>query len=150
MAGDFAKLLRDTITHADLDAAWRDRLEDAAALEAAGRYAAAIAARLYALEIYLKFRICQRLNLENPPRLLEVHHLDVLIVFSGLSKPLSGLPKSDNLAQNWVKILALSKDHLNNLRYMPTARWTREQSEDFSQWLLDPSMGVLPWLQSQT
>lgn len=147
MASEFAKL-NSTITDVDLDAAWKDRLEDALILDANGRYAAAIAARLYALEIYLKFRICQRLNLNNPPRKLEIHNLDALIVFSGLSRRLKDEPKSSDLAQNWVDILEFSKD-LNDLRYFPADKWNQQQSEEFSRWLLDPSAGVLTWLQNQ-
>ena len=65
MPSDFAKL-NLTLTAADLDQAWQDRMDDANALDAAGRHAAAMAARLYAIEIYLKYRICQRLDLANP------------------------------------------------------------------------------------
>jgi hypothetical protein len=147
MASDFAKL-NATITDADLDVAWQDRLEDAAALDAGGRHAAAIAARLYALEIYLKFRICRRLGLSNPPKKLEIHNLDALIVFSGLSRDLEALPKAGDVYQNWIKILEYSKD-LNDLRYLPASRWPRQQSEEFARWLLDPSIGLLPWLQNQ-
>lgn len=147
MAGDFAKL-RETITDADLDAAWRDRLDDAEALEAAGRYAAAIAARLYALEIYLKYRICRHLNLSNPPRMLEIHQLDALMLYTGLKRRLEDLSGAGDLAQNWAKILTLSRD-LNDLRYHPTAKWSRRDAEEFSRWLLDESTGVLTWLRNQ-
>ena len=148
MPGDFAKL-RETITAADLDAAWRDRLEDATVLETSERYAAAIAARLYALEIYLKFRICRHLDLSNPPRALEIHQLDALLVYTGLKRRLEDLPGDSDLAQNWAKILTLSKS-LNALRYQPAAEWSRGQAEDFSRWLLDESTGVLTWLRNQT
>ena len=144
---DFAKL-NLSITAADLDAAWQDRLADATALHAAGRFASAIAARFYALEIYLKFRICQRLDLTNPPTKLEIHHLDALLLFSGLYRTLTTLPKSNDVSQNWTKILEFSKD-LNNLRYFPASKWTEQQSMDFAHWLLDASTGLLPWLQNQ-
>jgi hypothetical protein len=147
MASEFAKL-NSTITDADLDAAWQDRLEDAAALDAGGRHAAAIATRLYALEIYLKFRICRRLGLDHPPKKLEIHDLEALIVFSGLTRALETLPKSGDVFQNWTNILEYSKD-LNDLRYLPASRRTQQHSDDFSHWLLDASTGVLPWLQNQ-
>jgi hypothetical protein len=147
MASDFAKL-NSTITDADLDAAWQDRLDDAAALDAGGRHASAIAARLYALEIYLKFRVCQRLGLKHPPKKLEIHDLEALIVFSGLTRALETLPKSGDVFQNWTNILEYSKD-LNDLRYLPASRKTEQHSLDFSHWLLDASTGVLPWLQNQ-
>ena len=84
MRSDIAKL-NTGLTAADLDQAWKDRLDDAQALEAAGRHGAAMGARLYALEIYLKFRICQRLNLANPLKKLEIHDLDALLTFAGFS-----------------------------------------------------------------
>mgnify|MGYP001143824847 CR=1 FL=1 len=147
MASDFAKL-NSTITDADLDAAWQDRLEDATALDAGGRHASAIAARLYALEIYLKFRICQRLGIANPPKKLEIHALDALVLFSGLSTALDAIPKADAVRVNWRNIMEFSRD-LTDLRYRPASRWTQQQSDDFAHWLLDPSTGVLPWLQNQ-
>jgi hypothetical protein len=147
MASHFAKL-NATITDADLNVAWQDRSEDAAALDAGGRHAAAIAARLYAQEIYLKFRICRRLRLSNPPKKLEIHNLDALIVFSGLSRDLEALPKAGDVYQNSIKILEYSKD-LNDLQYLPDSRWPRQHSEELSRWLLDPSTGLLPWQQNQ-
>jgi hypothetical protein len=59
----------------DLQVAAADRLLDAEALLAAGRYAAAIAIGVYSLEIYLKVRICQTLNLPALPKLFEIHDL---------------------------------------------------------------------------
>jgi hypothetical protein len=147
MASEFAKLNLN-LTAADLGQAWQDRLDDADALDLAGGHGAAIAARLYALEIYLKFRICQRLNLVNPIKKLEIHDPDALIVFAGLSQALADLPASGNLRQNWDKILDFS-GKLNDLRYLQAQKWTQQQSHDFKRWLLDSSDGVLIWLKTQ-
>jgi hypothetical protein len=147
MASEFAKL-NLKLTDSDLDQAWQDRLDDAEALDKAGRHGAAIAARLYAIEIYLKFRICQRLSLGNPLRKLEIHDLDALAVFAGFYQVLAAMPASSHLKQNWDQIVTFS-DNLNDLRYLPAARWSQQQSNDLSRWLSDPSDGVLPWLKNQ-
>jgi len=147
MASEFAKLNR-TLTAVDLDQAWQDRLDDAIELEKAGRYAAAIATRLYALEIYLKFRMCQRLNLTHPLKKLEIHDLDALVIFAGFSLALDALPASGNIRQNWDNIEALSHS-LNDFRYLPASRWSPKQCADFSRWLFDPSDGFLTWLKTQ-
>ena len=147
MPSDFAKL-NLTLTAAELDQAWQDRMDDAQALETAGRYGAAVAARLYAIEIYLKFRICQRLNLANPLKRLEIHHLDALIVFAGLSQTLASLPATNNIRLNGDRLVEFS-DKLNDLRYLPASRWTPRENADLTRWLNDPAEGVMTWLKGQ-
>jgi hypothetical protein len=53
---------------ADLEVAASDRLLDAEALLASGRFASAIAMGVYSLEIHLKARICRKLNLPALPK----------------------------------------------------------------------------------
>jgi hypothetical protein len=141
MASEFARL-NLTLTAADLDQAWQDRMEDAGVFEAAGRYGAAMAARLYAIEIYLKFRICRRLNLLNPLKRLEIHDLDALVVFAGFSQALDALPATDTIRQNWNQLVTVSQN-LNDYRYKPAALWTQQDSTDLDRWLNDSSDGVL-------
>jgi hypothetical protein len=148
MPSEFARI-NLSITIADLDQAWQDRLDEANSLDAAGHFGAAIAARLYALEIYLKFRICRHLGLANPLKKLEIHDLDALIIYAGLSQEMAAIPASSNLKQNWEKIVDFS-GNLNDLRYLPAIRWTRQQSDDFFRWFVDPTDGVLTWLKTQT
>ena len=107
-----------------------------------------MAARLYAIEIYLKYRICQRLNLANPLKKLEIHDIEALIVFAGFSQVFAAMPAGSNLKKNWEEIVAFS-DKLNDLRYQPAARWSQQQSTDLSRWLDDPSDGVMTWLKNQ-
>jgi hypothetical protein len=47
---------------ADLQVAAVDRLQDAEALFASGRFASSIAMGVYSLEIHLKVRICQKVE----------------------------------------------------------------------------------------
>lgn len=147
MASEFARL-NLSITTDDLEQAWRDRSDDANILEAAGRYGAAMAARFYALEMFLKFRICMRLQLTNPLRKLEIHDLDALIIFAGYSKALADMTPDSDVKQNWDQILDLSRN-LNDFRYLPAARWTEQQSRDLSRWISDPVDGVMTWLMNQ-
>jgi hypothetical protein len=69
---------------ADLQQAAADRLQDADALFAAGRYASAIAMGVYSLEIHLKVRVCQRINLSALPKMFEIRDLEGLLVVTGL------------------------------------------------------------------
>jgi hypothetical protein len=66
----------------ELRAAAQDRLRDADVLFLAGRFASAIAMGVYSLEIHLKVRICERLNLEQLPSLVQIHDLVSLLVLS--------------------------------------------------------------------
>ncbi len=68
----------------DLLAAYPDRLAEAGDLFDGARYGSAIALALYALEIYLKVRICMRLDLDALPKAFQIHDLDGLIMLSGL------------------------------------------------------------------
>jgi hypothetical protein len=131
---------------ADLQAAAADRLLDAEALLAAGRYAAAIAMGVYSLEIHLKVRICQKLNLHALPRLFEIHDLEGLLVMTGLLSSFSGAPHP--VQQNWVYI-ADESARINDLRYLPSANWSQADAQTLIQKLRDPPDGVLPWLLAQ-
>ena len=145
MAGErsFAKLGG---TLADLSAAWPDRLFDAEALNAAGRHASAIAMGVYALEIYLKVRICQRLNLAALPRPFEVHDLEGLLVLSGLRAAMDRAPPE--VQDNWEQLTEPS-DSVNTLRYSAsTVRSSVDTTAVFFQ-LRDPTHGILPWLTTQ-
>lgn len=148
MPSDIAKL-NTGLTAADLDQAWQDRLDDAQALDAAGRLGAALGARLYALEIYLKLRICQRLSLANPLKRLEIHDLEALLVFAGFSLAAqAAMPQGSKLLYHWDQIIRFSQN-LNDLRYLPAANWSQQQSSDLNRWSNDPSDGFMTWLKNQ-
>jgi hypothetical protein len=131
---------------ADLQQAAADRLQDADALFAAGRYASAIAMGVYSLEIHLKVRICQKLNLTALPRAFEIHELPGLLVLTGLQAARLAAPNP--FQQNWQDIVLLAED-VNDLRYKPSAKWSQADAQTFLQKLRDPPDGVLPWLFAQ-
>lgn len=145
MAGnpDFAKL-RAAID--ELDAAANDRVTDAESLFVAGRYAAAIAMGLYALEIRLKERICRRLELDALPVAFEIHDLGGLLTLAGLSKRMED-PSNASVLLNWNSIETWSK-LLNELRYKPASdpRWQAPEAAQFFAQLRDAPNGVLLWL----
>jgi hypothetical protein len=131
---------------ADLQLAAVDRLQDADALFAAGRYASAIAMGVYALEIHLKIRTCHRLNLVRLPKAFEIHELDGLLVLTGLQAARDAA--SQAVQDNW-QIVADMAILINDLRYQPSAKWTQSDAQAFLQSLRDPPDGVLPWLLAQ-
>ena len=131
----------------DLDTASAERLLDAQALHAAGRWASSIAMGLYSLETRLKARICRQLDLLRLPRPFEIHELDGLLLLSGLSRRLNQR-SARPVKRNWNEVKKLAKD-LNDLRYKPDPRWSQTLADDVLKWLVDPKEGVLPWIASQ-
>ena len=131
---------------ADLQAAAADRLLDAEALFAAGRFAPAIAMGVYSLEIQPKVRICQRLNLAALPRPFEIHELDGLLVLSGLQAARDSA--SPLVKKNWLDVNNESL-LINDLRYSASTNRTQTDAHSFLQQLRDPPEGVLPWLLAQ-
>jgi hypothetical protein len=131
---------------ADLQAAASDRLLDAEALYAAGRYASSIAMGIYSLEIALKVRICQRLGLTALPKPFEIHDLDGLLILSGLSAAKDAA--SAVVQSNWDFVTDPALD-INDLRYLASGGWTQAQAQDFLRQLRDPPDGILPWLAAQ-
>jgi hypothetical protein len=131
----------------DLNAAWADRLKDAEALRQAGRYSTAITMGLYALEIRLKVRICQKLDLTSLPKPFEIHDLEGLLVVGGLKKSLS-TKNARHVKANWTKLKETAKG-LNELRYQSGLAKNQQESDDFFDQRIDPNEGVLPWISTQ-
>jgi hypothetical protein len=143
-AGSKFAILGAPIT--DLQLAAADRLTDAEALFASGRFASAIAMGVYSLEIHLKVRICAKLNLTSLPRIFEIHDLEGLLVMCGLQAARDSSPAA--VQKNWAYIIDQSS-LINDFRYLPADRWDRTAAESFLQQLRDPPDGVLPWLSAQ-
>jgi hypothetical protein len=131
---------------ADLQVAAADRLNDADALFAAGRFASAIAMGIYSLEIHLKVRICQRLNLTRLPKAFEIHEIESLVVLTGLQASRDAASRA--VQDNWQAVADMAVV-INDLRYQASANWTHAAAHAFLQNLRDPPDGVLPWLLAQ-
>ena len=109
MPSEFARL-EPVDPVADLDQAWQDRLVDADVLETAGRYGAAMAARLYALEILSEDSHLPASELSNPLKKLEIHDLDALIIFGGFSEALDDFAgERVRSSTNWENIVNFSQ-----------------------------------------
>jgi hypothetical protein len=142
MAGE-PKYARLGAQLADLQVAALDRLEDADALFASGRFASAIAMGVYSLEIHLKVRICYRLNRRSVAEAVRDPRTGRPLVLSGLRAAYDSAPPA--VQRNWEDVARQALE-INELRYLPNANWTRAGSLTFLQQLRDPPDGVLPWL----
>ena len=145
MAGE-AKFAKLGALLADLQVTASDRLLDAEALFVSGRFATAIAMGVYSLEIHLKVRICQKLNLHALPKPFEIHDLEGLLVLCGLRAARDSA--SAVVRKNWDDT-ANQASLINEMRYLPSSNWTQAQVQIFLQQLRDPPDGVLPWLSTQ-
>jgi hypothetical protein len=148
--GPESKFAKSGTALGDLEIAWSDRLDDSDALLSADRFASAIAAGLYSLEVYLKVKICKRLDLDHLPRAFETHDLDGLLILCGLSRRMNFPSKKLDIAvkRNWDSVRDLSYKLLE-LRYSDGSKWTRKDAESFLDQLKNPKHGVLSWLQKQ-
>lgn len=142
-------MLGESLT--DLQAAHVDRLAEANELFGLGRFGSAIAMGLYSLEIYLKVRICLRLDLPALPKPFQVHELDSLLVLSGLQGRMD-LLGIQPIRLNWIALAAstMKAIHPNELRYKPNANWSQAVAKKILDQIQDPNDGVLPWLLAQT
>ena len=142
-AGSGTGLMLDT-TLVDLEAAWREREREAAAL-AAGYPATSLTLRLYALEIRIKTMICRRLAINYLPKHCKTHELEELMIFTGLIAELDD-PANAGIRQNWDVLVHFAKTRLNNVRYLPGNALTAADLTRLLNALDDPSDGVWPWL----
>ena len=137
--------LRANLT--ELQADWQDRITDAEVWLAANRPASALAMGEYALEIFLKTRICQHLDLDQLPIAFEIHQLDRLLTLSGLNKRLKQSRKA-KVNQHWEQLLDALRQ-INNYRYRSDSIWNLTGATALLPCLTDPHDGVLVWLGSQ-
>lgn len=129
----------------DLEEAWKEREAEAFQLTALGYHSAALAWRLYSLEIRLKTIICKHLKLNALPKACKTHDLAELVIFTGISAELDD-PTNVALRQNWDLLVEFSKQRLNDQRYLPRARLDPVDFSRQTAALDDPQCGVLPWL----
>ncbi|MGC8640963.1 MAG: hypothetical protein ACP5XB_13945 [Isosphaeraceae bacterium] len=125
-------------------------MADANAPLAAGRHATAISTGIYAIEILLKAKICRLLALAQLPRIFGIHDLYGLATMAGLRQKLDDpVFKNTNVGQNWSRVLKYSQQ-LDEYRYKPDSRWSRQDAIDLLTSLQDQNKGVMPWIQKQT
>jgi hypothetical protein len=129
----------------DLEAAWKEREVEAAALKAAGHETMALALRLYSIEIRIKTIICKHLTLERLPMVCKTHKLEELLIFTGLWGELYD-PGNSAIKKNWDELLIFSEKKLNDIRYLPNNTFPPDEIRKVETALDDPSNGVWTWL----
>jgi hypothetical protein len=136
-------------TRAELALSWQDRMKDAEALHATGRNAVAIMLAIYSIEIYLKVRIYDKLDIQKLPMAFQIHELEDLLILCGLSNILNGTPmQGTKVKQNWDSVRDVSAK-LTILRYERDSNWYANDAQAVLTQLNDPQDGVLTWLQKQ-
>ena len=117
------------IDHADLGRIAEERLKDAEALLAAGRYDGAIYLGGYVVELALKNRICRTLNWKGFPQTrsefqnyqsFKTHNLDVLLALAGAEEKI----KTGYLAE-WSAVATWDPE----ARYNPIGRANKDDAE---------------------
>ena len=121
------------------------RLEEFEALRTATppRYATAVYLGGYAVEALLKCAICQTLKLDELPVAFHVHHLEVLLFYSGLYSEL----KSES--EVWEAFKGIQDAWSERLRYADPSSVTRADCDDMAIWLNDSQDGIVPWLEAR-
>jgi hypothetical protein len=119
----------------------KDRRDDFEALRKEGRWTASVYIGPYIVETRLKFKVCEKLKLEQLPAVLKTHDILALVIFAGLLDELNALP---NLFANLKKIDRLHKETV--WRYKVAEPLHQGVSNDLYDWLFNPNDGVITWL----
>lgn len=140
---------RSLIKKSALEHLAKEREADFEVLCQGRRFAAAIYLGVYAVECLLKAHVCRALDLDELPETYKAHHLETLLLHSGLNRRIQAVP--DVLA-NLKKLDGLwnPADEARNVRYIddPT-RYDSNQATEVRNWMLDPGSGVITWLRAQ-
>lgn len=118
------------------------RLRDANVLYERERYGATVYLAGYAVECYLKAAICARLAWEALYPTFKIHDLDVLLLHTGLA---SEIAKAPDVEQSFRQIVGVWKmEGRDNIRYMAPGSLTKNNAQDFLQWVQGARVGVVP------
>ena len=101
--------------------------------------------KVYALEVRVKARICEHLDLELLPRACKTHDLTELIIFTGLFGELAA-PGNARVRGFWELLADFSKLDLGRLRYQSRAQLADRKAEGLLVALEDPADGAFAWL----
>ena len=119
----------------------RDRKADFDLLRSQGQWTTSVYIGGYIVETRLKYKICERLDVDNLPAIFKTHNLLALIIFAGLSKSLKTHP---SIEDNLLKINQIHSD--SSWRYKCHDSIHQTDSEKLNHWLFDPNDGVITWL----
>jgi hypothetical protein len=119
----------------------RDRKNDFDLLRSQGQWTTSVYIGGYIVEARLKYKICERLDVDRLPAILKTHNLKALVVFAGLSKALKAHPRVE---RNLRKI---NRIHANAVwRYKCFDQLHQHDSDRLNNWLFHPKDGVITWL----
>ncbi len=138
-----AGLSQTTLAH--LEAAWKEREDEAKVLSSRGFRSTSASLRIYALEILLKVFVCRKLDLPLLPSACKTHNLEEVLLFTGLTKELQE-PSRASIRQSWDILVDYSKKQLNDQRYQPRSTFSSAEADQIDHALDDPNLGVLAWL----
>ena len=135
------------MTRAELHRLADDRVADAAALLAAGRWSGAYYLAGYAVECALKACIAKGVRAEDfPDRKLTndsyTHDLTLLARTAGVTGLIAAEEKADAVfKENWFTV----RDWGETARY---AQWSEQVARDLFDAVADPQHGVLTWIRN--
>ena len=134
----------------ELKALARQRLRDAEALYQAGDYDACFYLCGYVVELALKARICQVLNLDEYPEAgfrgaFKTHDFNELKTLAALDHLLIPSPSHPGLYQNWITVLDWSPE----TRYSPVRTIAQQKALDLLNAVRAQPDGVFTWLKKR-
>lgn len=138
-------LSKKTIIERELLLAIADgRLEDAGVLFRAGRYSAAVYLGGHAVECYLKAAICRKLDLDELPEVFAIHDLELLLLFSGLTRHIVSEGAVHRAFQQLQGVWKLGLRE--NVRYDDPSKYNQYDAESFLNWVNE----VVKWVKPKT
>lgn len=135
---------RGIIRRDDLKEIADSRLKEAELLANQGYHGACVYLAGYAVECYLKYAICCRLDLDELLALFSVHHLDGLLLYSGLDKKLRSNVDVDESFRRVCSVWSM--EGTRSVRYRRPSEFTPEEAKEFLSYINDPAHGVVVWL----
>ena len=119
----------------------RDRKADFNLLRSQGQWTTSVYIGGYIVEARLKYKIFERLDVDNLPAIFKTHNLFALIIFAGLAKTLKACPAIED------SLLKINQIHSDSAwRYKCHASNHQYDSDNLNHWLFDPKDGVMTWL----
>lgn len=122
------------------------RLDEALALREAGFWVGAIYLAGYAVECFLKAAICKTLDWADMRATFTTHDLELLLVHTGLENQMRSAAA---VYDNFRRITYVwPEDRGELLRYRDPAKYTRQDAENFLEWVSGRE-GVVTWLRGR-
>jgi hypothetical protein len=119
----------------------RDRKADFDLLRSQGQWTTSVYLGGYIVEARLKFKICERLDVDRLPAIFKIHDLLALIIYAGISKTITAVPE---VYKNLSRINAVH--HETTWRYKAVDQQDKVVSDNMNEWLFHPQDGVITWL----